>query len=180
VRLLGYWIVFMILLVVFVPAFSVIFSPPACIPKECPECPTCPPCPECPATTFPRIYPYYMSVAWLGDFVSVIQVYGVSLRPLSNYKYFILINTNRYNIAYSEYCTGEVDEGGNPICDFIDFRYLNSTHSYVFFNDRATEFHIELYGQGLKYENVHVIIIVVPEHYTLQDVLRDLQRVTIP
>ena len=176
-RLLAYWIVFATLLVVFVPAFSMIFSPPAYMPSTS-ESSECPPC-ECPAI-LPRIYPWYVQVTWMEDFVNVIQVYGVSLKQISNYKYFILINANRYNIVFAEYCTGEVDAGGFPICYYLDFVYLNSTHSYVFFNDQANGFHIELYGYGLKYENVHIIIIVVPEHYTLQDVLRDLNKIVIP
>ena len=174
----------MILLVVFVPAFSMIFSP-AYLTKssECPpcECPTCPECPPPPQLYFLRIYPWYTRTTIEENSVSATLAFGVSLRKIVGYKYFILVNLHLYDISWAEYCFG-VDEEGSPLCNYVDFGALNSTHSYAFISDNIRDFLIEIYawGERIDVNSVHVIILVVPEHYTLQDVLRDLQRVTIP
>ena len=181
-RLLELWIVFMVLLVVFVPAFSMIYSPPAMYTPSTSECPPCPECPPPPQLHFPRIYPWWARGRVEEDYTSGIVVFHVNLRKLVGYKYFILVNLHLYNIAWAEYCTGEYDDEGFPICDYLNFRVFNSTHSYAFVNNNIRDILIEIYAWGkiIDIDNVYVVIIVVPEHYTLQDVLRDLQRVTTP
>jgi hypothetical protein len=182
VRLLGYWIMFMILLVVFVPAFSLIFSPAYNVIQQCPEC-ECPECPPPPQLYLPRVFPYFMSVT-VEDYIMASLSFAVKLRNLSQlgYKYFILVNVHAEYISWAEYCTSEKDEFGFPVCYYMDFRALNRTHSYAFIDSEVYGFLIEIYAwrAGIKVGEIHSIIAVVPAQYTIQDVLRDLQRATIP
>jgi len=99
----------MILLVVFVPAFSMIFSPPAytpCPSSECPPC-SCPPC-ECPElqrvvgkfVLFGGVYP---EEGWTAF------IFYLDLTKYQGYKYIIVVPFPRDIVLY-----GEIYNWDNP------------------------------------------------------------------
>jgi len=164
---LEYGIILAVLLVAFVPALTLIYSPPALQYAQTTTTQTVTITPTCPECSLPRIRPYFVWVTPHGDEVSVIMSFA--------YKYFVLVNVPQQYIVYAEYCTGEYDEEGFPICYILNFRALNSTHSYAFV-DKMAGFSIELYGpvSQIQVDKVHAVVLVVPRDYTLEDVIKIL------
>jgi hypothetical protein len=178
IGLLEAWVIFMVLLVVFVPAFSLIFSPPPHIPQECPECPQCPDC-ECPTPQCPQINKLYGYVVIPplgvhvfyeeGYYIGEIQ-YLTYIYPIEGYKYILLVNIPSSRIMYSEWIDWDTFEMGR-----VDFQEYNSTHSYAYVTEIRFQFNI--FGLYTRYEvwnwrdlfMLHVFI--VSEDATIHDIL---------
>jgi hypothetical protein len=182
IGLLEAWVIFMVLLVVFVPAFSLIFSPPPHIPQECPECPQCPECPtpqcpECPDTYEKRVLGIMRLFPWgwmpwdcdnrycLGHFTYVFY-----LDEIEGYKYILVFPVPASRIYYAESIDWDTMD-----YVYIDFKPLNETHSYaetkVIYRelDIVGWYIIEEYGNRLY---LYLTIYVVSEDTTVHDILR--------
>jgi hypothetical protein len=114
---------FMILLVVFVPAFSLIFSP-AYMPQrcECPECPECPVCPSCPPVAGAiQIFGHCANA----EIFAYCEFYLV-LDKIDNYKYVVVIP-----IRYEVFLWCEAVNFDALELWWFDHKRLNATHTYV-------------------------------------------------
>lgn len=97
------WIIFAVLLVVFIPAFSVIFSP-SYIPSECTECTPCPECPPCPEA--PELPPIAGQITIFGhyipeEFMTMFEFY-LELNKYEHYKYIIVVPFPRSVVLWGE------------------------------------------------------------------------------
>jgi hypothetical protein len=123
----------MVLLVVFVPAFSMIFSPPTytCPASECPACPECPPCPQCPMC--PEIPSIAGRLIIFGHYIPipedgiVFYEFYLDLMKFDNYKYVIVLPFPRERVS------GTILWNPDNLEEtwFLTVKYLNSTHSYI-------------------------------------------------
>jgi hypothetical protein len=167
----------MVLLVVFVPAFSMIFSPATLPPHECPECPTCPECPECPhiecpITECPRI------VATIGktgfcfpewDIDMIICEFVLTLVKMEGYKYAIVVPFPRDRVIFMEI----IDWDTLDVWDY-GAEYLNETHSY-FEIAETVGYNMWYYVWGANWHDVYagrgITIHVIREDVDVRDVL---------
>jgi hypothetical protein len=174
-RLLGAWIIFCVLLVVFIPAFSLIYSPPysgISQEYEC-ECPT-PQCPECPQPS--KIYGHVVIPplgvnGWFenGYFLGELQ-FNTYLYPFEGFKYILLIQMQSERIMYSEWIDWDTMDVG-----WVDFQEYNSTHSYAYVTEIRGQFNI--FGLYTRYEVGHyrdifmLHVFIVSEDATIHDIL---------
>ena len=130
-RLLGYWIVFATLLVVFVPALSLVYSPPAYMSTTS-ECPLCP---KCPKYTFHLARATKTGVTYYPH-TRVVQVSFIVeyTPPPRNHVYLLLASVPAYVTGFSaEFCVWIEVPGWGPdgICWQQSFTRLNETHVYT-------------------------------------------------
>jgi hypothetical protein len=176
IGLLEAWIIFMVLLVVFIPAFTLIYSPPySGISQEC-EC-ECPQCPECPDTCEKRVLGIMRVFPWgwipwecdntycLGHFQYVFY-----LDEVEGYKYILVFPAPVERIYYAESIDWDT-------MDFIwlDFKHLNSTHSYA--ETKVVYRELDIVGWFRRDEYwdrfyFYLTIYVVSEDTTVHDILR--------
>jgi len=187
VRLLAYWIVFMVLLVVFVPAFSMIFSPAYIPQKPCPECPSCececPECPPPPPCECPqlRFYPIKLVITdyYIDDYYpdyGFFSFTAFTTPPQHGYRYFLLINIPRHKIVY-EVMTYDWFTDDAYVIDFFRF---NATHSYAFTRDPLSNIEFFVCGMSpsdwnmVKNRQIYLIVALVEETASLSEILANL------
>jgi hypothetical protein len=171
VRLLEYMLILFLVIVVFVPAFTLIYSPPAYTPN-CPECECeCPECPtfECPQ---PKIYGHVVIpplglTGWFenGDFVGELQ-YKLYLYPIEGFKYILLIQMQSERIMYSEWIDWDTMDVG-----WVDFQEYNSTHSYAYVTEIRHSFNIFGYEYWHYRDVLMLHVFIVSEDATIHDIL---------
>jgi hypothetical protein len=176
---LEYGLALFLLIVVFVPAFAFIYSPPAyiqfseCPEFECPECPPCPTCPECPRLAgyivdMPMGFMYW----WDEDgYIFGDVLYGIDLHEIPGYKYILLVRIPRERIDYAEWTNWETLDRG-----LVRFYAYNATHSYAETRRISGEFYIVGWYTINEYSWYHIVlrlhIFIVREDVTIHDILR--------
>jgi hypothetical protein len=184
IGLLEAWIIFILLLVVFIPAFTLIYSPSSipqeyeceCPTPQCPEC-VCPQCPECPECPQPSKLAGYVIIPPLGlngwfegnYFLGEIQYYTY-IYPVEGFKYILLINLPKDRLMYAEWIDWDTMEVG-----WVDFQEYNSTHSYAYVTEIRMQFNI--FGSYTRYEVWHyrevflLHVFIVTEDTTVYEIL---------
>jgi hypothetical protein len=182
IGLLGAWIIFCVLLVVFIPAFSLIYSPPysgisqECECPQCPECPT-PQCPECD-TCEKRVLGIMRvwalgSIIWdeeCGEYCLGHFQYGLYVDYVEGFKYILIFPIPASRIYYAESIDWDTMD-----YTWLDFKPLNETHSYA--ETYALYREVDIVGvfhrrEYLNQLYLYLTILVVTENTTIHDILR--------
>jgi hypothetical protein len=143
-----------------------------------------------PAIHVAKIYPYSLYVWGEADIIDAEIYYGFRLKPPpAGYKYFIFSNLSltyfspfvgpfAWSCNYAIICDpwGRCEE--DYICDWIEFYEYNSTHTYTFTTSSCQDlFYIAVRyypWEEDKIRNAWMVIAVVEENATLEDIMRNL------